>query len=403
MTAPRAIVLALLATACSRSSGLAPAPRGGEHAAAWREDLHALEAELRRHPSPFSHVREADWQAAIAALDARLATADDAHAITGLVRIAALLGDSHTRLFLPEDRHYPVRVLGFEDGLVVAGAAPDAAWAIGKRIVAVDGKPIADVLTALAPLVATDNKPHLDAELPPLLENPVALTGMDLAHGDRVTFTVADGTGTRELVLVAGDKAIALAPPRVLPLHLQGPTQLAYWNKYVAGDRLVYFQYNACEDDGREGSFASFAAGTLAFVDQHPVDRFVIDLRSNTGGNSHVIEPLVDGLAQRPLHVFALVGRETFSSGLLAATELAARAHATIVGTPTGGNPNSFGEILVFHLPRSQLVGQISTKRFVDPRHPGDTLAPDLAVHVTSADWFAGRDPAMDAVLAARP
>ena len=31
----------------------------------------------------------------------------------------------------------------------------------------------------------------------------------------------------------------------------------------------------------------------------------------------------------------------------------------------------------------------------------GGPVTPDLPVHVTSADWFGGRDPAMDAVLAA--
>jgi hypothetical protein len=42
-----------------------------------------------------------------------------------------------------------------------------------------------------------------------------------------------------------------------------------------------------------------------------------------------------------------------------------------------------------------------STKHFVSPDFPGDSLVPDLPVTVRAADWFAGRDPAIAAIVAA--
>ena len=383
--------LALAAIACG--SGGNAAPSSGGASPGWHDDLVALEDALAHHPNKAAL---ASWKTAATELDGVLAKLDDAHAATELVRLAARLGDSHTRVFFPSDKVYPVRFLGFDDGIFLAGGGE--AWAIGKKVVAINGKPIADVLALLTPLVAHDNQPHLDAELPALLESPVAMAGVDLTTGDLLTVTLADGDKTRDLVL-SPSKPAMLAPPKELPLHLQGPTNLGYWNKYDADHALVYLQYNQCADDKRVGPFAKFAADTLAFVDGHKVDRFVVDLRSNMGGNSQIIEPLIEGLAQRKLPTYVLVGRVTFSSGLLAATELAAKAGAKLVGTPTGGNPNSYGEIKVFTLPHSKLVGQYSTKRFEDANHPGDTVTPDVVVHVVADDWFSGRDPAMDAAL----
>ncbi len=270
-------------------------------------------------PDRSSHADEAAWRRDLARLDASIATLDDRHVIAGLVRLAAALGDAHTRVFVPRDVLYPVRLLGFEDGIFVAGANADAAWAVGKRVVAVDHKPIADAVAALTPLVSAENPAFLAGELPSLLENPVADAGMNVARDHRMTLTVADGDGDgqHDLELVAG-RSVALAPPKLKPLHLDGPTELAYWNKYVADHRLLYLQYNACQDDDRVGPFAAFAASTLAFADVHPVDRFVIDLRSNQGGNSAILEPLIAGLAARPAlagRVFVLIGRTTLLIG----------------------------------------------------------------------------------------
>ena len=167
---------------------------------------------------------------------------------------------------------------------------------------------------------------------------------------------------------------------------------------------MLYFAYNACAEDARAGSFGKLVAGTLAFADQHPVDRFVIDLRRNEGGDSRLLEPLLVGLAARPQlagRVFAIIGMHTFSSAVINAMDLERRVHARLVGGPTSGKPSAYGEVKLFELPRSQLRVQYSTKLFSNADFPGDALAPDIPVAVTAADWFAGRDPALAAILAA--
>jgi len=384
------IVLFLVLAACTR-----PATR----IHGWRDDLTELAAQISsHHPGVFAKVKEADWRKAITELDGAIIGLDDAHILVGMERIVAMVGDSHTRLWLPRKQLYPIAFLWFDDGVFVGGAGDPSV--IGHRVTAVGNRSIDNALATVGSLVPYENDQNLRNEVPALLSDPVVLEGTDLVLGDTADFTLDDG---RVLHLRPG-AGVSLQPPKSLPLHLQGPTQLAYWNKYVEDQHLIYFQYNACENDPKVGPFLKFAKDTLEFADTHRVDRFVIDLRNNGGGNSLVIEPLVLGLEQRPSlrgRIFVLIGRTTFSSAVMNATELKDRVGATLVGTPTGGNPNGYGEVKQFELPYSHLKGQYSTKLWTDDHYKGNTVPPDIAVHVTSADWFGGKDPAMDAVLAA--
>src|SRR5262249_1993165 len=127
-------------------------------------------------------------------------------------------------------------------------------------------------------------------------------------------------------------------------------------------------QYNRCQDDPQQ-SMTAFSADLFAFADSHPVDRTIVDLRFNTGGNSEVIKPLIAGLKSRSAlkaqgHLFALIGPRTFSSGLLAAYNFRYDLHAILIGEPSGEKPNSYGEIRYLALPNSKIEVQYSTKFF---------------------------------------
>lgn len=389
----RLVVLLALLSACSHN--------GESHPMGWREDLGVLQTTIAtRHKNPFFHLPEADWRRSVADLDQRIPTLDDAHVLVGFARLVASLGDAHTRIGASgTSGRYPLAFTWFDDGIYVTGAK-DASL-IGKRLAGIGTHSTAEVTAALALLVPHENDHGIHDEVPLLLADRALLAGTDLAPLDHATFQLAGADGTiQPFDAVPEMTSIRVAPPRSLPLHLQGPNTY-YWNKYVEADRLLYLAYNACANDDRVGPFATFAQSTLAFVDQHPVERFVVDLRRNAGGNSEIIQPLIDGLAARPnVKVYAIIGMHTFSSAMLAAMDLKRRAHATLVGGGTAGKPTSYGEIAVFELPHSKLAVQYSTKLFSNPDFPGDTVAPDIPVVVNARDWFDGRDPALDAITA---
>ena len=81
------------------------------------------------------------------------------------------------------------------------------------------------------------------------------------------------------------------------------------------------------------------------------------------------------------------------------ALELDQQTNATLVGEPTGGKPNHFGEVRSFTLPNSGILIQHSTKFW--KRIDGDppSTMPDIAVPVLASDYFAGIDRALDIIL----
>jgi hypothetical protein len=104
---------------------------------------------------------------------------------------------------------------------------------------------------------------------------------------------------------------------------------------------------------------------------------------------------------ERPLCL--LIGPGTFSSAMMLANTARRSGVATLIGEPTGEPPNSHGEVMLFHLRRSGLSGQVSSARFVLDEDPvGDRrgVLPHIAVAPTQEDIAAWRDPVMERAAA---
>ncbi|QDZ06293.1 hypothetical protein FPZ24_01405 [Sphingomonas panacisoli] len=71
----------------------------------WRADLRFMAAELeRRHANVFHAVSRQAFTAAVADLDARIPSLQRNEIIVGMMRIAAMVGDGHTRVDPRKDR-----------------------------------------------------------------------------------------------------------------------------------------------------------------------------------------------------------------------------------------------------------------------------------------------------------
>jgi hypothetical protein len=95
----------------------------------------------------------------------------------------------------------------------------------------------------------------------------------------------------------------------------------------------------------------------------------------------------------------------TFSAAANLATEIERSTDAMFIGEPMGGGLNFWDDVRWVQLdalPVPMRVG-ISTRywQFAAPDDPRLTIEPDESLPVTAADFFAGRDPALDAALAA--
>jgi hypothetical protein len=175
-----------------------------------------------------------------------------------------------------------------------------------------------------------------------------------------------------------------------------------YWYAPLAEAGAVFLQYNRCQDSAEP--FTAFAERLFREMDRDPMLRLVVDVRHNAGGDSRVDDALFRGLDARATRftrgrLFGLIGGETFSSGMWTADDLRRRG-AVLVGTPTGGKPNSYGNVSNFRLPSSDLQVFYSPTLFrLVPDADPPSVMPDLPVETTVRDYREGRDPLLQAAL----
>jgi hypothetical protein len=186
-------------------------------------------------------------------------------------------------------------------------------------------------------------------------------------------------------------------------MYLSDPVT-AYWYRYLEGPRALYIQYNSCRNM-KQLSFADFTRQVMEVADRRPVETVIIDLRHNGGGDSEVINPLVEALRGRPAlrrkgRLFVLTSANTYSSGLLDAWRLRKLLHARVAGEASSQRPNTYGDVRYFELPNSKLRVDYCTKYFRIVAGDPDALPVDLPVPLTAGDYFAGRDPVLERVLA---
>ena len=382
----------------------------------WRQDLQFLATQLPLlHRNAFFKIPRAQFDQAVADLDQDIPSLPDHEIVVRMMRIVAMIGDAHTTLnttgSTQQLRLFPLKLYWFSDGLYVTEAASQYRDVLGARLVRIGSTDVQQAYNVVSEVISHENEQWLKAMSPAALVSPEILQALRIIPDLRASpFVFRDGTGREFTVNVAPvwasqniDWVTSPNPAQApTPLYRQHP-ELNYWFDYLDASHTLYLQYNVCQNRP-DLPFNQFLQQMQAFAATRPVDRFVIDLRNNTGGDSSILQPLINAVAGDPNinrkdRLFVIIGRLTFSSGLFNAIDLKQRTNATFVGEATGGKPNGYGEVRSFRLPNSRLNIFYSTRLFTTM--PGDPLSlfPDTAVQVSSTDFFSGRDAVMDSIL----
>ena len=411
---------------------------------AWRQDLDFAVSHLVEYDRSFSPAARAEFLRAIGALNLTLPQRDDDQILAALSSAVALSGNAHTRMRLdptPQGHfttEFPIRFWWFEDGPWVIKAASHYRSAMRCRVVAIDGRDVSDARREAARLFA-GNGGWSDYLTPIYLTRPDLLHGLGLIRSRKeARWTFEDTTGTRfDLRIKAAPLNDAearieswqdLSPLTVrgrtswptalaeqadrLPLCLQH-LERAYWFTYLPESGLLYFQFNISENDEAGPSLEALGDSLITFARTVPIRGAVVDLRFNSGGNLEVARDFVKALANQEWagRMFVIVGRCTFSAGLYHAAQLKQFSQATFVGEPVGDRLDYWAEGAPLMLPNSHVViwysngfHRYSQTDYAENRPYYEelsipSLTPDVSTPLSSADYFAGRDPALAAIF----
>lgn len=402
-------------------ASIAPSPSPSvqlDRVAGLKADIDALlVARDTVHPDGWHGMPRADWIAAADTVKAKAATLSDDQALVELVRLAAMPSwngrDGHSGIFpfIPGSgtQQYPVRWWRFSDGLVITAARAPYEDLIGSRVEAIDGRPIAEVLALVEPLVPRDNPSNLLAYSTIYLRTSELLAGLGVIDSAGPTaFTLVGRDGARRDVTIdpisaEDDGEWNSGLPHRLPptdaLWLKKQDTILWW-EYLADSRTLFVQYNQVE-----GGVTTIVDEILARAKRDDVARVVVDLRHNGGGDNNTLGPidfaLRDPAINRPGRLFVMFGRISFSAAANFATDLEHETAATFAGEALGGSPNLYADVDRIDLPSGGQAVYMAT-RYWERSTAEDrriTIEPDIAADLSSADYFAGRDPVFQAIL----
>lgn len=407
----------LLFAALLMLSPLVSAQSGGAADEARLQDLNALcDALKSSHKNPFTVISEEEFDRRAEALRGRLCGMSDAQFYYELRALVASVGDSHTTIAYTDSNYRHLRALPFAvtrmQGRWYAAILPsEHAGLLGWEAVSIDGMPMEDVFERAKRIISFDNDVWAAQSFSNAVNflDALQFLGVTPEDADGVTLALRSDGGeeravrlgamTEEEIMRASETGgLAQLSPQSLPA-----TAASGYYRALDLDGALFIQYNTCQE-APDLSMADFAAAVAALLDGGSYGRVLLDLRYNTGGDSSVIAPLLDALEQAKARlgfdVAVLIGEATFSSGVLNAVEAKERLDATLVGQPTGGSVNAFGELGYADLPNSPIRLYVSTKYFEPvPGYGRGPLLPDVTVEPSIDDLLGGRDAAVERAL----
>lgn len=401
----------------------------------WREDIGVLIEKIEQyHPLPWARISRESFMKSAEEIKANLRDWNRERIILEVMKLVASLRDGHTQVLLNNQEHFnlwfPVRFEKFRDGIFITGADGDNAGLLGAKVLRMGNLDDESAYSRIGTIIAADSDHGLARLVTNYLSNAVILETLGIIESQKLLpleVRLLDGLEKKvslesaewrnqfnlfynkrwvpthnESRTVFDDKSDAL------PLYLSGifPSRVPYWFEYVPADRLIYFQFNNVANWSGE-PFRLFTERLFKTYDEHisEIDKFVIDVRFNSGGNGYLLPPFIrefilrrDSLSRGKLYI--ITGIHTFSAASNFIGQMLKNSSAITVGDIAAGPLNWCSDTIAFALPNSNLMVNLSTM-FWQEGHATDSRGyypPDYYIPATFKDYISGSDPVLEAI-----
>jgi hypothetical protein len=382
----------------------------------WLEDINFLSSELYdKHKNLFFLKSKDDFFKEIDRLKVDIELLTDNEIKLQIAKIVASVRDAHTSVSLPITRFLPLELYWFSDGIYVTLATSEYNNILYCKITKVNEITIEKVIIILSSIISYENETYLKSQLPKYFPAIELLYDLELVNDiDSIVLTFEDENQKintlevkslplrecREKLSIIGDD---FEINNKLPLYRRNSDKY-YWFQYINTYKTVYFKYNACRDMVPT-TVITFCSKLMEFIEENDVEKLIIDMRNNFGGNSTLLDPFIEDIKHCPKinkrgKLFVIIGRETFSSALLNAFSLKKNTYSTFLGEPTGGKPNCYGEVKRFTLKNSRLAICYSTEYYKvieDDTLP--SFLPDINISITIKNYENNADPIFEYII----
>lgn len=411
----------------------ADARTGQNSSQSYLSDLEVLRRDFLAVDRSYNPAARAAADLLLQRLRGTASSLDSAHFELSVAELAALADNGHTTVYLPawasRYNNVPVAFGIFSDGLFITNSSPEHRDLVGSKVLSVEGRGLDD-LRRLFHRYRSGESGFRDEYLPLWIESPELLKAsgvsasrkrlrMELVSNGQVrgvALTADSPGGVRDTSFGPASQLLALSrgrPDDSTPLYLRNPNALFQIERLSTDAYYLQFRSN------RGPTIAPFAARALDTLIAARPRYIVLDERLNAGGDLNATRDLMQSLG--PIigpegRLIILTSGRTFSAGIasVAYAKQSAGERTTIVGEPVADRLAFYAEGGPITLPYSKVVVQASSQRHDYTNgcpnadcHPPihahplfvTSLAPDISVGLTYADFVAGRDPLLSAAM----
>lgn len=403
----------------------------------WHEDLNYVTKTLiDKHPDIYYRISEDEFKRTAANAEQKIKRSQtDEECLVAIRQVIASIHDGHTSLSansLPGYRDiFPVRMYEFSDGSFITGIAEKYDKYVGAKVIQIGQLSAEEAFKRAGTLAFADNAFSKKNQVPLIVITCKYAYGLGITDTvDKLSLIVETSDGSRaEIILPAVTppgannmlRGMDIGPEGVpfvsafthtekeLPFylkHLDGNHN--YWFEHDKEHKAIYMQFNLVIHQ-QDKSFEEFYKGMFQYIDDNTnsIDKFILDLRFNNGGNGLMLLPFMNEIIKRDKinrlgHLYTLIGRRSFSAAVLLVAEMMVHTQTLIVGEPAGAAQNMFSDMANRgKLPNFGATLFISSEYFniAWPANKNYLLPPHFPAPFSSLDFFSGKDPALGAIF----
>lgn len=392
----------------------------------WQEDLRFLQKTIHNdYPFLFKKITKDTFDAKVEALNKEIPNLQEHEIIVGLGRLVSSFKYGHTVLGFrhhPNFHQFPFNLYHFNDGVYVQGVHKDYKDALGAKVIAIGDMTIEEALKAVYPVVPSENDQFFKAYGVMYLSSPEVLHAQKVIKelSESVELTLEkDGKSFKQIFKVLPNNGRAPVEYSLIqqnedwldarnqdnvPHYLKHLDKIYYY-EYLPEQKTVYVRQSQVQDDPSE-DIPTFYNKVFDFIDNNDVEKLIIDVRLNGGGNNYKNKPVITGIIKSEKinkvgHLFVIIGRRTFSACQNLVNEMSNYTNAIFIGEPTSENINFYGDNNRVELPNSKISAYLSFAWWQDkPQWEGaDWLAPHIAVDMSFEEYKTNKDPVLETTL----
>lgn len=391
----------------------------------WQEDLRFLQTKIHKdYPFLFKKIAPKDFDAAVDQLYQDIPSLEAHEIPVAFSRIVALFKYGHTQLpfsTLANDAILPINIYQFSDGVYIEGAHKDYTNTVGAKVIKIEGIPIMKVFEMIRPVVPAENDQYFKAYglrfamVPSILHAQGVISELksDISftlekEGKRFNHTFKavprDQLSIDYSYVTPNDEWESSRDQDTTPNYLKDLEKLYYY-EYFPKENTVYVRHSSIRNEDSE-DIKTFYGKVFDFIDANDVEKLILDVRLNGGGNNYLNKPIITGIIERPKlntegKFFTIIGRRTFSACQNLVNELDNYTNTIFVGEPTAENVNFYGDTKREVLPNSGLFVYLSFAWWQDkPQWENrDWTIPHIAVDMSFEDYRTNQDPVLEAAL----